>query len=406
MALIAPAPEPALTASTSGQTAAAPLRQSRRIPQLDGLRGCAILIVLVCHYVNNATAADAAYLPAILRAGLSLTWSGVDLFFVLSGFLIGSTLLEHRQSRHYYTTFYVRRSFRILPIYALCMLSFLAFTRWFPWRGQEALDWLVADHGPSWIYLAFGQNFLMAHTDSLSPKWLSPTWSLAVEEQFYLLLPLLIRLVPSRYLMRTLLALVVVAPLFRAWLVLGSGYGAVSAYVLLPARMDALLLGVIAAVLFRQPQFREQVRQSQRSIWICVILLGAALLFFAMQGFGLGSVLMSVIGFSVIAYFYLGVLILTLCSKNATLSRVLTFKPLRFLGQVSFFVYLFHYPVLGIVHHVLRGRTPSFADGVLPTLLALGITLLAGWVSWHFLEKHLVGMGHRFSYGSARGAQR
>ena len=172
---------------------------------------------------------------------------------------------------------------------------------------------------------------------------------------------------------------------------------------LLPARMDALLLGVIAAVLFRQPQFREQVRKSQRSIWICVILLGAALLFFAMQGFGLGSVLMSVIGFSVIAYFYLGVLILTLCSKNATLSRVLTFKPLRFLGQVSFFVYLFHYPVLGIVHHVLRGRTPSFADGILPTLLALGITLLAGWVSWHFLERHLVGMGHRFSYGSNRG---
>ena len=159
----------------------------------------------------------------------------------------------------------------------------------------------------------------------------------------------------------------------------------------------------LAAVLFRQPQFREQVRQSQRSIWICVILLGAALLFFAMQGFGLGSVLMSVIGFSVIAYFYLGVLILTLCSKNTALIGVLTSKPLRFLGQVSFFVYLFHYPVLGIVHHVLRGRVPSFADGVLPTLLALGITLLAGWVSWHFLERHLVGMGHRFSYGSNRG---
>src|SRR5271169_4750825 len=99
----------------------------RRIPQLDGMRGLAILLVLIWHFVVVPTAAGphhSVLARVILRVGL-LTWSGVDLFFVLSGFLIGGILIEAKHSRNYFRTFYVRRAFRILPIYLLLVVVYL-----------------------------------------------------------------------------------------------------------------------------------------------------------------------------------------------------------------------------------------------------------------------------------------
>jgi len=102
---------------------------SKRIPELDGLRGLAILLVILCHYVG---AADHSALPHLLHRFLQsfgLGWSGVDLFFVLSGFLIGGILLESRDSDRFFQTFYLRRVHRIVPIYYLWIILFLVFSR-------------------------------------------------------------------------------------------------------------------------------------------------------------------------------------------------------------------------------------------------------------------------------------
>jgi peptidoglycan/LPS O-acetylase OafA/YrhL len=116
-----------------------------------------------------------------------LTASGVDLFFVLSGFLIGSILLDNREAANQFKVFYLRRFCRILPIYFVWIALFFVL-------GKLLLnDWLFASRYPAWSYPTFTQNFFMSNIGGFGAGWLAVTWSLAIEEQFYLTAPLLIR---------------------------------------------------------------------------------------------------------------------------------------------------------------------------------------------------------------------
>jgi len=180
---------------------------ARRIPQLDGIRGAAILLVIVWHFVVVSTLlgpGEGAISRIISHAGL-LTWSGVDLFFVLSGFLIGGILIDAKDSPNYFSTFYVRRVFRILPIYALAVLAYLLL--WSSAAGQQTvLRETLGRPMPWYVYLTFTQNFWLAHHAS-DAIYLSLSWSLAVEEQFYLLLPTIIRVLPRFWLLPVAVAL-------------------------------------------------------------------------------------------------------------------------------------------------------------------------------------------------------
>lgn len=159
------------------------MTELRIIKPLDGLRAIAIAMVLVWHYVTNAI--DPALFGGgarVLQMVTSMTWSGVDLFFVLSGFLIGRILIAHRDSAHYFSAFYIRRCLRIFPAYYL-VLGLIAMLGMSPLAAQ--LPWLMDDLKPAWSYAAYLQNFFMG--DGFGGNALSVTWSLAVEEQFYLL---------------------------------------------------------------------------------------------------------------------------------------------------------------------------------------------------------------------------
>lgn len=201
-------------------------RASRRflphIPELDGIRGLAILLVVVYHYFFE---------PAVVRPGsnlwhaiapLRLGWTGVDLFFVLSGFLIGGILLDARGASNFFRTFYIRRFYRIVPIYAvllgLCFfITFLvkrAYIPEFTWMTENRLPWTS--------YLCFGQNIWMAVHGSWGSGDLRPTWSLAVEEQFYLTLPIVIWFLETRLLRKVLVGIVAGVPVLRTilWILL------------------------------------------------------------------------------------------------------------------------------------------------------------------------------------------
>ena len=147
------------------------------IPALDGLRGIAILLVLAFHTELLPT------LKPLARDG----WAGVDLFFVLSGFLITRILLKSRNSPRYFTNFYARRILRIWPVYFGILLFVFASER-YRLLGDSATSWW-------WISLAtFTQNFYIgAYGWNALPDWLGPTWSLGIEEQFYLIWPLLVK---------------------------------------------------------------------------------------------------------------------------------------------------------------------------------------------------------------------
>lgn len=161
--------------------AAAP-RPDNRIPELDGLRGLAILLVVLLHYVKDGVTGTGIWYSLGL-APLRLAGTGVDLFFVLSGFLIGGILLDVKTTDTYYRTFYLRRFHRILPVYFLWLLLFACGLALADPRVKGMFNQAL----PIWSYPLFLQNFAMAVQGTFGAQWLMVTWSLAVEEQFYLL---------------------------------------------------------------------------------------------------------------------------------------------------------------------------------------------------------------------------
>ncbi len=156
----------------------------RRIKELDGIRGAAILFVLAYHYFSNGAGINNPIGRQFLKL-FSIGWSGVDLFFVLSGFLIVGILLDAKSSNNYFSSFYIRRALRILPLYYLLLTLFLILPIFISNDGIFKLTF------PFWSYLLFIQNLFMIKFD-LGTSWLGVTWSLAIEEQFYLLLPILV----------------------------------------------------------------------------------------------------------------------------------------------------------------------------------------------------------------------
>jgi peptidoglycan/LPS O-acetylase OafA/YrhL len=169
--------------------------------------------VVVWHYFVGIPGGEASAVASFFRRLFYLGWSGVDLFFVLSGFLIGGILLDNRASPRYFRTFYVRRAFRILPVYVLLLVPFWSARSSVGTSGSVAVATLLEGEIPAWSYGLFVQNLFMAAIGDFGAQWTGITWSLAVEEQFYLVLPLTLFLAPRRFVPGLCLGFVAAAPL-------------------------------------------------------------------------------------------------------------------------------------------------------------------------------------------------
>ncbi len=223
-----------------------------RYPELDGLRGLAILMVIEAHYgiVRTLLARYWGGLSEYLTPILSLGPSGVDLFFVLSGFLIGGILLDNKGASNYFRVFYTRRACRIFPLYFLFVILLLAIP--YPSGLVFPADEVLL---PSWTYLTFTQNIVMAKDGIVGAGLLGPTWSLAIEEQFYLVLPLLIWFVPRGKLVHLVIGLILLAMLSRlVMLSFHSPGDPATWYFLLPGRADPLSPGHIRCIDGKKPE--------------------------------------------------------------------------------------------------------------------------------------------------------
>ena len=375
-----------------------------RIPELDGLRGLAILLVLIIHCIDETKFLGGNRWLSYLVAADSLSWSGVDLFFVLSGFLIGGILLDTRASSNYFKAFYARRAFRILPLYAVLVSTFyLCFYAeqhgWVP-----ASRWLFGPNIPWYAYVTFTQNFHWAAGGPDRSNWLTPTWSLAVEEQFYLVLPAVIWFFSWRRLLYFLGSVIVAVPFLRLFLDLNFHSGNVASFCLMPCRADALLLGVAAAMLVRNKTAWESLKGHRRSLvsaWI-ILLAGLCAFIFFKQTDHVGF-FMTTLGFSWLALFYVGLLLLALIYPGGWLGEILRNSWLKALGTISYGVYLIHKPVLGLVFGFFRIDQPmaQTSAGRLMVLSALAITLAVASGSWAVFEKPLLKIGHRIKYSNA-----
>jgi peptidoglycan/LPS O-acetylase OafA/YrhL len=367
-----------------------------RVPELDGLRGLACLLVLVCHYVHMQVDAVPGTAAAQVLRLLEFTWSGVDLFFVLSGFLLGGILLDHRGSPNLLPVFYIRRTCRIFPLYFAWLALFVLARPFLADSGRFAR--LFEEPFPLWSYATYFQNFLMAQRNQAGPGWLGVTWSLAVEEQFYLLLPALVLLTPPRRLPWLLAGLILAAPVCRAAVVAFFPHHALTGYFLLPCRWDALFLGVLGAWAVRRPAWQRRLPQFRRWGYILLLFSAAGILGLMKWSPAKTSPILMVGGYTWIAGFYLLLLLLALYTKPV--AAVVRNRPLMFLGSISYGTYLIHPAVAGLLHGQLRHADPRMDDlaGVAVTAAALGLTILLAWASYTYFEAPILSVGRRWKY--------
>ena len=375
-----------------------------RVPELDGLRGMAILMVVVFHYLEEQGLVAGKGATAVLQRVVLMGWSGVDLFFVLSGFLIGGILMDARESPSYFKTFYARRVFRIIPIYYLWILAYVVLAGVAgPFLRAHSNSGVIQGPGSfAFSYFLFLQNCMIIPFAGLAGAWFAHLWSLAVEEQFYLISPLVVRILSGRHLVIFLGSTIVFAPLLRiALLGMHANAGLVS--ILMPCRADSLAIGMLAALLWRQERFRGWLSRRTGLLYAVfgALLAGVAALWkwspeSQMRG-------METIGFTWLAAFYVVLLLLAMVRRDDPIARVARMSPLRQLGRISYCVYIIHIAVNVICHSLLRHAAPATTDGrgAAVTVFAACVTIGVAWISWSVLEGPLVRFGHSFKYRSA-----
>jgi peptidoglycan/LPS O-acetylase OafA/YrhL len=376
-----------------------------RIIELDALRGIAILLVVIFHYLVVYASPTEGTILSALRSAFTLAWAGVDLFFVLSGFLIGGILIKHRDAENYYTAFYIRRMARLLPLYLVTVGLYGATSAWLTASGTGAGHWLIHGDGtalPIWSYLAYVQNFLNAQEYNWGGHWLAATWSLAVEEQFYLIAPVLLRLVPMQRLVPILATLIAVAIVTRTALHVSTGHW-IAGYTSLITRWDALFIGILGAVALANSDTRSKLAKQSDRLAIAAMFLLAGVAIMSAIGLTKSSLIMSAFGYTYFAITSLVIIATALLAKTAALTRILRNQTLVRLGTISYGIYLMHQAVYGLVCFALHGQRPSI-DGpsdIALAFLAFMITVLLAQVSWLYFEKPLLAIGHRMAYRQA-----
>lgn len=386
------------TVDRVGSTAAnavTPRLSDVHVPELDGVRGLAVLFIVVWHYVGiplpPAGVSQAHHWIPSFKGSLIIFRTGVDLFFVLSGFLIGGILMDHRESGAYYRTFYARRVLRIFPIYFALLLIF-------------AVSILLGAHGPlfdgpipMFAYVTMTQNYFMSHFDTYGALWLGATWSLAVEEQFYLGFPLIIRRarVPLPWLF---VAGIVGAPALRIACYYHY-HNDFAADTWLPCRLDDLCWGALIAYAMRSPRSWTALKHRRRQLWgAFAILVAAPTLLDAALARDVGFH-MSMWGHTTLALLYACFLLVVVVDAGTDATRFLRQPVLRYLGQISYATYLVHGIVLAAFFQIVNRGTAldSLAD-VSVVLAALFVTLIIAALSYRYFERPALRLGRRFIY--------
>ena len=358
------------------------------------------MLVVFHHYISGHIKPDSNPIVEFINATSTLCWSGVDLFFVLSGFLIGGILLDQRNTEGYFKTFYVRRVCRIFPLYFFWLILFVVLS-WTlsPFLHQAWQADIFKPSYPNWAYIFFLQNFFIAKKEIFGPHWLESTWSLAVEEQFYLLVPLLIRFLPTRKLPHVLVAVILLTPLLRLFSYLY--HPTVFVYVLLPYRADALLMGVLCAYWVRHKRLRGWLEKNQSHLYPALLVLLAGIIYLStVHVSGRNSFEMVFLGYSWLALFYTCLLLIVVTAKKGMIVSVMRISALRHLGIIAYGVFLMHLAINGLAHGLFPGKDLSInnlSDGAV-TLAAFLMTLLLATLSWRFFEKPIIDWGHSFSY--------
>ncbi len=358
----------------------------KRWIELDGVRGLAALLVIYAHLFLM-------WMPGTpgsvfwLRTLTGQAWTGVYLFYTLSGFLIGGILMQNRPAENFFGVFYGRRALRILPVYFVLLAIFMIVRLAPPLHSlPEFNEGMV----PFWNYFVLIQNFVMARTGEWGAAPLGVTWSVALEEQFYLFLPLWIRFVPRRWLPVSFIGLAAIGPIFRAFAPLAH------APFLVPGSGEALFFGTWLAWAF---EYKSDIFKSGtwRKTMVGVLALAAVgmVLLVTKRSFGVFSI-------SIISIFWASFLWLVLAFMGTVWTAPLRHFTLRSVGGISYGVYLFHPLINHLLFIALTGSPPRHEVGLLKgfgiATLSFACTLAFATLSYRAMESRLIALGRKLKY--------
>ena len=345
-----------------------------RIPALDGLRGCACLLVFIGHFI-----ASVERLPPFFPRVFSQYWSGVDLFFVLSGFVIFLSLLRLRAAAGdalaFLKAYASHRLFRIVPVYALLILSYILIPVLFRPLAQDSL---FVSSIPRWCYFCFAQSLWGVIHQRAGAGYVNVTWSLCDEIFFYVIAFFVILWIRARLRIATLLGLIVFTYLCRVFCVFVANDLA-AAYLLPVCRMDGFMMGGITAMLYFGGRLPMRDTRLLDRVLICMAAVYCLLAYNVELFFTPFSILFSYAFYSL---FYCLVLVRVLSGGWAALSR----GPLALFGVISYFVYLFQVPALAAAESYFSGVAAKF-------LSTLALVVGAASISWFCLERPLIRFG-------------
>ena len=306
---------------------------------------------------------------------------GVDLFFVLSGFLITRILWNTRDRSDYWTTFYRKRALRILPPLIPLLIFGIAFTK-------HLSAWAAAG------YLFFMGNVVDAW--HLGSAVLGITWSLAIEEHFYLLWPLAVLFLSRRRLIQLSCVILCVEPILRVVFSHTQPLGMI--YLLTPFRLDGLAAGSLLALLDSHGEAQSLLKRYSGALAVVPIAIYAGLLAYFGEAFsrdantrlfnGLGYSLIALAAFFIIAY--------VLLNEEAWISKALSFKPLAGLGLISYGVYLFHLLAIGLTEKMMHVKVFPVPAAILHRVAMFDIPplLIVAYLSYRFYELPIMRKGN------------
>ena len=353
----------------------------KEMPQLDSLRAIAVLMVFAHHW-----------LPSSYRFGFPWGESGVDLFFVLSGFLITGILLKCRryveegdQSALYTARqFYIRRSLRIWPLYFSVLILYAVIA-------QNHVNWLTP-----WLW-TFTLNL---YRTFLNPEWgglLSHYWSLAVEEQFYLVWPWVILFVPRRWLLPVLIGAVSIGTLTKIFMVFGGWPDRAIRFFTLSC-LDTLAFGALLAYLVDRHNVIT-VARSKSMTWLFWISLPLVIIGLTLQTTPGIAWERMVLFMTAKACLFGWIIVNAAAGFRGALGRLLEFRPLMYLGKISFGLYVLHKPIPALLD--MLGLPIDQFPPLLSFVLYAGIAVAIASLSWKFFEAPINGLKRRFPYKAA-----
>jgi len=387
-------------ATTPGQTRLrlSPINRkssATRIPALDGLRGLAILLVLILH-LRLAFDLSGCWLDRAAMRLISQCWIGVDIFFVLSGFLITGILLGTKTSDHYWRNFYARRTLRIFPLYyAFLFLYLIVFPHisvFHRIQEEQQAQFPQVPHSQLW-YWFYASNILFAWKGE--GLGLGVTWSLAVEEQFYLFWPIVVACLSGKQLAVACCSILAGCLCLRAlascW---GISYPAT--YMLLPTHMDGLIVGALISLPVHQ---RTVIGRDLKLVWIAggvgLITLVSLMVWSARRGHDVRYDLFTQVPVYTVLAIAVGCLMVIILS-GGRLAKLLSARSLRQFGKYSYSLYLFHRPVCAALGRMTKlDQRPVIFGSRLPALaahyvLCIGVLYVLSFITWHVYEKQFL----------------